>query len=510
MDGPAPQTESLKIIQKWFDYSGMSPIQLYNTVRDTVVAQYKQDRVAELRRKEQETRVSSAANIKKQIDTLSNQNTNTQTSFQTAQAARQTVFTKLSKNANFVKMMREGKVDINKLMDKVQSEDDTPELMTALFGYDTTTAFKEIQNSYEDRLMEQTRGLGPEAYNKMLTETQALIQGNQKYPWLNPDNFRGLYEKYKDNPEELEKQANSLRPTIPSEYLVSEDRSAYDIGRDPKLLNKMVEALPDGNKNIQGVNYYDYYQAEKQKLETQYNDPKQLEEMFKKWNGGSGTSKTKNFFGALVGTFSAGFGGGLGGTKFTNDVNTLFHGGTPQYGWFNKDGEFMGVSASPDFADYARAHPELGYKYVQPIKNKFTEAMDVVEGAVGGITEGIIGINPADIKSKINDVAGFSGPDYNKLNGELRTEADKNSGNYEESGNNNDGDNFDMSQMAMMGMMMGNRNNNNNSGGSGGTGRPIAGETAPLRNGAGRRNYGGNIPTSRNFTSRTSKISLTK
>lgn len=510
MDGPAPQTESLKIIQKWFDYTGMSPIELYNTVKSTVVSQYKQDRVAEMRRKEQETRVSSAANIKKQIDTLSEQNETNQTSFKTAQSVREKLFTKLTKSADFVKMVRNGKVDINKLMDKIQSEDDSPEVLSALFGYDNRTAFSEIQNYYEDRLMDQTRGLGPEAYNEMLTESRNLMNANQKYPWLKPENFRDLYGKYKDNPEELEKQANSLRPTIPSEYMVSEDRSAYDIGRDPKLLNKMVEALPDASSKIKDVDYYDYYQAEKQKLETQYNDPKQLEEMFKKWNGGSSTSKTKNFFGALVGTFSAGFGGGLGGTKFTNDINTLFHGGEPQYGWFNKDGEFMGVSASPDFADYARAHPELGYKYVQPIKNKFTEAMDIVESTVGGLTEGVIGINPMDIKSKINDVAGFTGPDYNKLNGELRTEADKNagdSGDYVSGSNNAEDGGFDMNQMAMMSMMMNNRDNN--SGGSGSS-RPIGGETAPLQNGAGRRNYGRNLPTSTNFKSQTSKISITK
>ena len=54
-------------------------------------------------------------------------------------------------------------------MDKVQSEDDAPELMKAVFGYDTTTAFSQIQSSYEKKLMEESRGLGPEAYNQMLT-----------------------------------------------------------------------------------------------------------------------------------------------------------------------------------------------------------------------------------------------------------------------------------------------------------------------------------------------------
>lgn len=278
-----------------------------------------------------------------------------------------------------------------------------------------------------------------------------------------------------------------------------------DVGRDAKLLNKMVEGLPDGNKQIQGVQYYDYYQAEKKKLEVLYNDPEKLAEMFEKWNGGK-PNKTKNFFGALANTFSSAFGGGLGGTKFVNDANTLLHGGEPQYGWFNKDGEFMGVSASPDFADYARAHPELGYHYNEPIKTKFTEAMDVVESTVSGLTEGIIGINPMDIKSKVNDVAGFSGPDYNKTNGELRTQADRDAAeNSSGSGGSNDSG-FGMEDYAMMNMM--NNRNDNNSGSS--SNRPIAGETAPLEKGAGRKNFGGNIPLPENFNSRTSKISVTR
>lgn len=504
MDGPAPQTESLKIIQKWLEYTDMSPTELYNSVKDTVVSQYKQDRIAELRRKEHETRVTTAANIKTQIDALTAESG--QGSFQTAQTARQNTFTQLSKNANFVKMVRSGKVDMNKLMDKIQSDEDSPNLMKTLFGYDPTTTLSEIQNTYEDRLMEKSRGLGPDAYNQLLTETQSLIHSNTKYPWLHPDNFGNLYAKYKDNPEELERQANSLRPSIPSEYLVQND-SSVAAARDSKLLSKMVEALPDASRKIKGIDYYDYYQAEKKKLEVQYNDPKQLEDMFKKWNGDDGTSKTKNFFGALVGTFSAGFGGGLGSTKFVNDANTLFHGGKPQHGWFNKDGEFMGVSASPDFSDYARAHPELGYRYVQPIKTKFTEAMDVVESTVSGMTEGIIGINPQDIKSKVSELSGLSGPDYNKLNGELRTEADRAAGDnsWESSSSNNNDDGFGMAEYAMMSHL----SNNNNNGGSRSE-RPIGGETAPLRNGTGMQNYGGNIPLPQNFNSRTSKISLTK
>lgn len=56
--------------------------------------------------------------------------------------------------------------------------------MKAVFGYDASTALSEIQNSYEKKLLEQSRGLGPDAYNQMLTETQSMIHANQKYPWL--------------------------------------------------------------------------------------------------------------------------------------------------------------------------------------------------------------------------------------------------------------------------------------------------------------------------------------
>ena len=160
------------------------------------------------------------------------------------------------------------------------------------------------------------------------------------------------------------------------------------------------------------------------------------------------------------------------------------------------------------------AHPELGFTYVEPIKNKFTEAMDVVESTVGGIVEGVVGINPMDIKEKASDLAGFSGPDYNTLNGELRTEADRNaedSGNYRSGSNNDTYGGIDSNDMMMMSIMNQNRNRNgnNNSNGSGNTdSRPIGGETAPLDRTAGRQNFGGNAPISSNFNSRTSNISF--
>ena len=88
-------------------------------------------------------------------------------------------------------------------------------------------------------------------------------------------------------------------------------------------------------------------------------------------------------------------------------------------------------------------------------------------------------------KSKVSEVAGFKDPDYNKLNGELRTEADRNaedSGDYASGSSNQNDGGFGTDDMMMMSMM--NRNNNNS--GSSST-RPIGGETAPLERTGGDR-----------------------
>ena len=80
---------------------------------------------------------------------------------------------------------------------------------------------------------------------------------------------------------ELSKQAENLRPTIPSEFMRS---TSTDLGVNQDLLKKEVEALPDASYNVKAVKFKDYYAEERQRLDNVYGHKDELKKLFNKWN----------------------------------------------------------------------------------------------------------------------------------------------------------------------------------------------------------------------------------
>jgi hypothetical protein len=295
-------------------------------------------------------------------------------------------------------MYKSGKLDLDKVMASINQEGDDRKVMQSLLGF-TDTTDTELQESYYKDFATNMVGATPEQYAQAQIELNKKLQMNKMYPWINKEQYGPLYDKYKNDPLELSKQAENLRPTIPSEFMTN---SNEDFGVDNKLLKKGVEALPDASNQLRPVQFKDYYAEERKRLDDIYGNSDELKKLFDKWNN---YDKTKDTLGAVTDALTGGF--------FTNKMfhawEKLANGGKPVDGWFDKGGNWMGYAASPDFEAYAKKHPELGFKYVGPTTNKFLDAMDSVNEMAGEYAGARFGINPNTVLDSAKGMVGMGG-----------------------------------------------------------------------------------------------------
>jgi hypothetical protein len=321
-------TVSSKQIDEWMQYSGMTGGTLYDNLKSIATNAYRNTRLKDLRNNEQITRESSAGKIKAELENVGKQ-------YEKQKNLKREFFTKAVKNSGFVKMYKSGKLNLDKVMSAVNEEGDDRKVMQSILGFTDTTA-SDLQQSYYKDFVTQMVGATPEQYAQAQIELNKKLQMNNMYPWINKEQYGPLYDKYKDDPLELSKQAENLRPNIPSEFANS---SSDDFGVDENLLKKKVEALPDASNAIQGVQFKDYYAEERKRLDDVYGNKDELKKMFDKWNN---YDKTKDTLGAVADAFTGGF--------FTNKMfhgwEKLANGGKPVDGWFDKGGNWLGSVCS--------------------------------------------------------------------------------------------------------------------------------------------------------------------
>ena len=378
-------------------------------------------------------------------------------------------------------MYKSGKLDLDKVMSSINQEGDDRKVMQSLLGFTDTTG-TELQESYYKDFVTNMVGATPEQYAQAQIDMNKRMQMNNMYPWINKEQYGPLYEKYKNDPLELSKQAENLRPTIPSEFMRS---TSTDLGVNQELLKKEVEALPDASNDVKAVKFKDYYAEERKRLDDIYGNKDELKKLFDKWNN---YDKTKDTLGAVTDAFTGGF--------FTNKMfhgwEKLANGGKPVDGWFDKGGNWMGYAASPDFEAYAKNHPELGFKYVGPTTNKFLDAMDSVHEMAGEYAGARFGINPNTALDSAKGMVGMGGKtSYDNATGVLS------------SGDNDEEDSPSLTDaFNPMAFMMGGR---------GGDDDDSKGETNP-RKSTGNRGKNSVRPTTskNNFMSRTGRVGFGK
>lgn len=399
-------TKSSKQLAEWLGYDGMTPDTLYNDLKTIAVGAYKNDRLKELRDKEQLTRETAAEDIKKEINSYTN--TEGTGTFDVMQKKRKDMLVQLSGNDQIMKLYKAGRLDIDKILDDYKKEGDDTKIMTSILGYSAEDQRK-MQEEYQRQFMDTIPRTDPLTYAEKMREFSNMMGANNKYPWINKETFGAIYNAYKDNPEELAKKANALRPTIPSTYLVNS--SGFET--DKELLSKEVEALPDASGSIQSAKFVDAYAEEKKKLESKYNNPDELKKLFNSWNNYDKTNDT-------LSTVTDALTGGFFTNKMFHAWEKLANGNVPKDGWFSKDGTWLGYAASPDFEAYAKSHPEMGYKYVGPTTNKFLDLMDSVNEMAGEYAGARFGVNPNTIRDGLTGATGLSNKtNYDKASGVL-------------------------------------------------------------------------------------------
>jgi len=334
----APQ--SVKQIREWLGYPDMTAKELYETLKTNMTQEYREERMGFLRQKEQDTRKSAAEKIKTQLDNYSNA-TGTGT-YDKLNQARQAFFKDLGGNPRFQQLVRENKVDMKAIASKYQKAGDETSIMTDLLGYDPKTSKDALQQEYQKQLMDLPNDIDASERARIMQDSWKQYNLHRQYPWVKSDKFKETYDKYAGDPKELSNQLNALRPTLPSSYATDPDMVINETGFNAKLMQQNVETLANNSKEIVQQDMVDYYQQFRDRQLADFADAGKVNQMFKQWN------PEKSIF------EKAGEG--------IKDIMTL--GTTRQGGWYNKDGQYLGATASPDFEAYVRDNPDSGFKYI--------------------------------------------------------------------------------------------------------------------------------------------------
>lgn len=475
LDTTDQDPKALQQIGKWLEYSGMSTRDLYDNLATIMTSKYKNDRLAELRQGEQDLRQTAANDIKLKISELQKEGGNSEAVLE-KQKQRKTFVTQVTSNPEVQRLIESRQIDLQKIADSFTSDSNSSQLITELLGYDPENWAQSLEQSYLQQLDTMGRGTTPQQFGEAMYEMQQKLERNKKYPWVTAEQFKNLPQ---NDPEALDKAAIALRPTVPSQW---HPQPIENVAIDKELLQRKVEELPNATNQIKDIQYKDFFLEERKKLEDQYNDPEKLKELFKSWNPGQGGA------GDLISKgIDAIFGFGLT-TKSTQAWEQIANGGTPSSGWFDKEGNFLGSSASPDFGEYVKAHPELGVRYVAPQSSDVNKFFDVVEDFVGTGIGMRYGVNPFEIRDKVTGgIAG--GSNYDPSTGTIRNPNDE-----QDEVPVDDGGFGGMDQFAMMYML-------NQQGGA------PQGETPPKPGSGYKRTPLKNRPP-RSMRSRTSKISF--
>ncbi|MGZ8546974.1 MAG: lipase family protein, partial [Sulfuricurvum sp.] len=358
---PAPQSE--KQLVEWLGYPNMSPRELFETLKSDMTSQYQQKRLETLRNKEQDKRKSSADKIKAQIENYHNEQGNGTHDMMIQK--RQAFFKTLTNNQLFQEMVQQNKVNINAVVAKYQKEGDDVMIMKDLFGYDEKTAQDTITQKYQEQMMKVSPDMTPDERRQVMQESWQAYQANKTYPWVDTEKFQTLYKQYKDDPAKMMEEIQKLKPSIPSNYKY--DPTADTTGYNPELMKQNVQNLVNNSSEFVDSQMKDYYKEYRDQIEKSFQDEQKVREMFEQWNPKASTGQK----------VAAGI----------RDVLTL--GTDKKGGWFDKAGNYLGAGASPDFEDYARNHPELGYYYQKPESNEIIQTLYDLGGQALGMTYGV-------------------------------------------------------------------------------------------------------------------------
>jgi predicted lipase len=376
LDATGDAPVSTAQLEEWLAYPDMTSRTLYETLKQDMTAQYREDRMNTLRQTEQDHRKTAAEKIKSQLDNYTN--VDKTGIHDKLNETRDAFFTKLSTNPNFMRLINTKQLNVQALVSKYQKDGDDVSIMNDILGYDPKTVQDSMSQAYTQQLMNIPTSVPPADRARMMQEAWKQYQVNTNYPWVSSDKFKAVYEKYKDDPDKLALEVEGMRPTLPASYRTNNDMLLEQTGLNGNLMNQQVQELTNNSKEIVQQQFKDYYKAYREQQLASFKDNDKVKEMFKTWN------PEKTWTQKAAGEIK--------------DFATLYT--TKHGGWYDKEGNYLGAVASPDFEDYVRKNPNSGFKYVKEDKNAVLDMM----WEMGG--EGIAmmyGINPT---AAIDNMAG--------------------------------------------------------------------------------------------------------
>jgi hypothetical protein len=277
------------------------------------------------------------------------------------------------------------KINMKALMSKYQKEGDDVTIMTELFGYDEKTIEQTMAQEYQNQLNNIDPTMPKEDRAKLLQSIWKEHNLNKSYPWIKTGDFKKTYDKYKDDPTKLMESLNNMKPNIPASYSTDPDMVMQQTGINKELLNQNVVELANNSKEVLQQEFKDYYKDMREEQLASFKDNAKVQEMFRELNPEKSWLKE--------------------GAGIAKDALTLFT--SRKGGWYDKEGNYLGAIASPDFEDYVRDNPDSGFKYVP---EKTNDVIDFLWEGGGAAISMMYGIDPA---AAIDAMAGHT-KDTNK------------------------------------------------------------------------------------------------
>jgi hypothetical protein len=377
----------------WLKYPGMTPQVLFGDLQAQYKEMYSQKRLEDYRQQEQEDQATTQENLKNQIQSLS-------TNLSQTDQSRTAFIYSLAQNPDFQMQLESGRVNLTSILQNYQGKDSEAKLMQDLLGYDISSKDTEEARFVQQVKDLQSRNLPTEQFNKAYADLQAAHEITAKNLWMTSDQAKELVTKYSKDPIKLDEELQKLQDahwSKPSPE--SEPSNPYAINVD---LSKTGPYLPDAAQDIGNGHYIDEYAKEEQTI---YSNPEKIKALFEEWNQGGNGEKNQ-----------------LASTIVSSILNPLSAPGMVDHylqdknsGWFDKDGNFMGNNASPDFANYVKQHPELGYTYKGPHYNAALDGLTSVSNTLQGLVmERYTGMNmnAGDVVNMLDSATG--GPNAGK------------------------------------------------------------------------------------------------
>jgi len=370
-----PSVQAKAQIDEWLTYPGMTTDVLYNALKTQAVEDYKTRRLDQLMFNDNQLKADSVNDIREKI---SKQQGDLRLLSQQRDGFASQIMD-LAQSTELGQLITTGIVSVDKLISKFDGTKSATETVNSILGYDPQTHTQILNEQLNESIRELDRqNLGQVERGTAMEGLHSQFDVLEEFPWLSREDVAQLYTEFPEAGPERDKAILELATTKSlargDEWAATDDR--YQVEVD---LNKNAQYNFDERDALHDGNFVDGVKEMQDRLDSKYSNAESLKELFKEWNKNDNSDESN-----LTNVITNGLmGGPLNPMFWTSmyrgyeDMNT---------GWFDKDGNKLGMNASPDFLRWVGQHPEAGIHYKNEHDSILGQILDPVMSGIDDAT----------------------------------------------------------------------------------------------------------------------------